>query len=208
MADHAAHDGASASGAGSFSTGAPFRGSQPARRPNWPAGWRPPSPDDLLNEALLTDARDDQRGQSSGGRGRAEHTYSDDASSPDEPSSGGQSCPELGSSEAAEQQQAAVQPVPKAALAARASQLFNTAAEWPTEVRQPLLATVVTNAVVRDAIEVVADLCDRDWKSAFRGLWQLRPACGAWLAARRHCRHAAAQPTAGTVARRQGTARQ
>ena len=44
------------------------------------------------------------------------------------------------------------------ALAARASQLFNTAAEWPTEVRQPLLATVVTNAVVRDAIEVVVGL--------------------------------------------------
>ena len=45
--------------------------------------------------------------------------------------------------------------------------MFDTKAGWPTEVRQPLLAPVVTNQVVRDAIEVCNELCDRAGPSVF-----------------------------------------
>ena len=52
------------------------------------------------------------------------------------------------------------EPVQKAALAARAAAVFDTTARWPTEVRKPLMASMVTNAVVQDAIQVCDDLCD------------------------------------------------
>ena len=49
--------------------------------------------------------------------------------------------------------------VPKAALAARASKVFDVSAGWPTEVRKPLLAPVVTYQVVEDLVEVCDELC-------------------------------------------------
>ena len=54
-----------------------------------------------------------------------------------------------------------MQPVTKAILAARATQVFDASAGWPTEVRQPLLAPVVTNQVIIDAIVVCDDLCNK-----------------------------------------------
>ena len=44
-------------------------------------------------------------------------------------------------------------------------------------MRKPLIAPVVTYQVVRLAIEVCDELCDRAWPSAFAGVWQL---AGVW----------------------------
>ena len=77
-----------------------------------------------------------------------------------------------------------MQPLTRDALAARANAVFNTAVGWPTEVRQPLLAPVVTNQVIRDAIAVCDDLCDRDGKALSQafGNFDRRVALG-WLLA-------------------------
>ena len=177
-------DGSSASGSELSSTGAVPRDQDRTCRPSVPPGWRPPNPDDLIEMALLADARQGERGQSSGGRGRPEYAESADASSSDEASSAGQSCAEPGGSQLGEQAEAAVQPATKAALAARAKQVFDASATWPTEVRQPLLAPVATNQAIRDAIAVCNDLCNRDGEALSKafGNFDRRVALG-WLLA-------------------------
>ena len=82
--------------------------------------------------------------------------------SSDESAPIGQPCPEPGRSQAGEQLEAAVQAVPKAAIVARFSAVFSKAGSWPTEVRKPLLAPMVTHQILKDTIEVCDEQCDSD----------------------------------------------
>lgn len=184
MMSDADDDAPSASGSELSSAGASPPAQGQACRGDIRPGWRPPSPDDLLEMARLADADQDDRGQCSGERGRAECADANESSSSKEASSAGQSCAELGSAQPADQLEDAVQSVTKATLAARATAVFDTSAGWPTEVRKPLLAPLVTNQVVRDAVLVCDDLCDRDGKalSAAFGNFDRRVAIG-WLLA-------------------------
>ena len=147
-------------------------------------GWRPPSPDDLLDLLDQTLAGQDVRGQAGDGRGRVEDDDHGAKHSSSEASSAGQSCADPGSLQPSEQPEAAVLPVTSATLAARASAVFDASAGWPTEVRKPLLAPVVTNLVVRAAIAVCDDLCDRDGDTLSQafGNFDRRVAIG-WLLA-------------------------
>ena len=95
-------------------------------------------------------------------RGHGQDEHSDGNNSSDEASSAGERSRDAGGSAGCEKPAEAAQPVPKAVLAARASKVFDTKAGWPAEVREPLLAPVVTNQVVRDAIEVCDELRNRD----------------------------------------------
>ena len=184
MTTHAGHEGASASGSESSSAGALAVQPSPGRRSNFPVERTGPNPDNLVEEALLAEAGNDVRGQPSEGRGRDCDACYDDVSPLDEVSTAGQACHEPGSLQASVQLEGAAWLAPKAELAERASKVFDLTAVWPTEVRKPLLAQVVTNAVVKDAIEVVGNLCDRDGAALSKafGNFDQRVALG-WLLA-------------------------
>ena len=181
-APHADHDGASASGA----EPPPGRASQ---RPSAPAC---PSPSESSPARSVSGGRgaeptsgsdsEDSRGQGIGGRGADDDGSSGEESSPDEAAETGRSQAEPGGSQAGAQAEAAAEPVPKAALVARASQVFDTSASWPTEVRKPLLAPMVTKEVVRDVVNVANELVDRDKPAlcAAFGNFDKRVAAG-WL---------------------------
>ena len=156
------HCSASASGAGPSSAGASPQALHTGCRELSEASG-PPSP--VSESSAACDSHEDSedyRGHDHQGRGHASNSISSEGSPSAEASSSVQPRPEPGSSQACEQAEAPAAAIPKAALAARASKVFDTKANWPTEVREPLLAPLVTNQVVQDAIEVCEELCDRD----------------------------------------------
>ena len=183
-APQAGHGSAQASGAGPVSSRATLR---------WPHAKRPeplrsPEPTSPSSESSANgdsdDESEDDRGHGFRGRGHGEKNHSGEGSASDEVSPAGQPSPELGGSEDREQPEAVAEPVQKAALAARAAAVFDTTAGSPTEVRKPLMASMVTNAVVQDAIQVCDDLCDRDGPALSQafGHFDRRVALG-WLLA-------------------------
>ena len=184
VATNDGHDAFSSSGSGPISGRAPLR---------WPQTMRHPADtardSSLLSresgEASNSDVEgDDERGQESDGRGCVSRSDCYVSSTSDEASSAVLSTAQPGSSQLGEQPGAALQPVTRDALAARAKAVFDPSAGWPTEVRQPLLASVVTNQVIRDAIAVCEELCDRDGKALSQafGNFDRRVALG-WLLA-------------------------
>ena len=129
------HDAGSSSGPGPVPSRAPLRWPQTMRRPPPPAT-DPPSPSSDSHEPCESDVEhEDERGQASVGRGHADSSDGDVSSSSDEASLAVLPTAELCSPQPGEQSEAAVQPLTRHALAARANAVFNTAVGWPTEVR-------------------------------------------------------------------------
>ena len=183
--DQTCADGSSPSGTGPTSTGArPLEGSHACRKRKASAH-DAPSTEASSSASSAGEEVEDELGQGRGRRGHDEEHGYDAVSSLDSDAGSGGESPDSDADDGAESLAAPAVQISKDALASRASKVFVVGADWPAEIRKPLLAPLITNEIVKLAIEVCNDLCNRDGKSLSRsfGNFDRRVALGSWLLA-------------------------
>ena len=127
---------------------------------------------------------DSQRVQSEEGRGHVETDGSDYESTPGSSAEAGGASSSQGADPALHEAEAAVATITKDLVAARASEMFVIGASGAQAVRQPLLARAVTKGLVKVAIDVANDLCERDGKALSDSFGNFdRRVCIGWLLA-------------------------
>jgi hypothetical protein len=106
-------------------------------------------PESFSRASILSGGGDDERGHTFDGRGPAEGVFLNTLKASDGASGSGQDCHVPDGVDSSALPAAHENPISKAQLAERAAAMFIIGTNWPTEVRRPLLAPVVTKLVVK-----------------------------------------------------------
>ena len=140
---------------------APLRWPFTSRRAQELAQQASAADEESSDESSSSEAGESSRVQSPHRRGRVGTSTLDSASMSQDSADAGGECSEQGTVQPAEPADAAVPDISKGQVAERSSAMFVIGTSGPKEVRTPLLAPTVTKGLVKLALEVANELCDR-----------------------------------------------